>query len=54
MRTTVLSLATVAVGAVSVLAGVTPLQPRASSLPAVSVKGNGMRMQHRIFFFQPN
>jgi len=40
MRTTTLSLATVAVGATSVLAGLTPLQPRASSLPAVSVKGN--------------
>jgi len=40
MRTTTLSLAAVALGAGSVLAGVTPLQPRASSLPAVTVKGN--------------
>jgi hypothetical protein len=42
MRTPTLSLATVAVGASSVLAGVTPLQPRGSSLPAITVKGNGV------------
>jgi len=40
MRTATLSLATVAVGAASVLAGVTPLQPRASSLTAITTKGN--------------
>jgi len=40
MRTATLSLATVAVGATSALAGVAPLQPRGSSLPAISVKGN--------------
>jgi len=40
MRTTTLSFAAVALGAGSVLAGVTPLQPRASSLTAITVKGN--------------
>ena len=41
MRTTVSSLATVALGAGTAIAGVTNLQPRASSLPTISVKGNG-------------
>jgi len=40
MRTTTLSLAAVVVGATAALAGVTPLQPRSSGLPPVSVKGN--------------
>lgn len=40
MKTTIASLATVAIGASSALAAVSPLKPRASSLPAVEVKGN--------------
>lgn len=42
MKTTSLSIATAVVGASSALAGIAPLQPRQSSLPAVEVKGNGM------------
>jgi len=52
MRTTTLSLATVAVGASSVLAGVTPLQPRGSSLPAVTVQGNAFFTGNNRFYIR--
>jgi hypothetical protein len=41
MKSTTLSIAAAVAGASSALAGVTPIQPRQSSLPAVEVKGNG-------------
>jgi hypothetical protein len=42
MKTTTFSLAAAVAGTSSVLAGITPLQPRQSGLPAIEVKGNGM------------
>ena len=44
MRTTAVSLAAAAVSAGVASAGVTPLQPRDSALPTISVKGNGKRI----------
>ncbi len=42
MKTAALSIAAAVAGASSVLAGIAPLQPRQSSLPAVEAKGNGL------------
>ena len=41
MKTTFLPAAAVVAGASSALAGIAPLQPRQSSLPAIEVRGNG-------------